>query len=206
MILSDQNQSAVAPLAHGVHATVRSVVQDEVNKPISDMQRRLDEHTKRHTVNELNSRQFQLTQREKDRQFRIATFSNKAVQYQAGDLFDIQSVMLDIAEHANVLAPNLALNFSRPLSANVSVAGEHMDCSNVYTEEQLAPLFRILGKLHCLVDDHIHMQQAAGTTKVGYNAYYDFKLASVQGLTNYSGMQPIGSSGSTTRLTLKRRY
>ena len=62
-----------------------------------------------------------------------------------------------------------------------------MDCSNTYTEEQLAPLIVMLGKLHCLVDDCIHLQQAAGTTKVGYNAYYDYKLASVQGLTNYSG-------------------
>ena len=30
------------------------------------------------------------------------------------------------------------------------------------------------------------MQQAAGTTKVGYNAYYDHKLANVKGLSNFS--------------------
>ena len=96
------------------------------------MQHRLDEHTKRHSVNELNSRQFQLTQREKDRQFCVAQFSNKAAQYNAGDLYDIQSVTLNIAEHAKVLAPNLALNFGQPLSANVSRVGEHMDCSNIY--------------------------------------------------------------------------
>ena len=45
----------------------------------------------------------------------------------------------------------------------------------------------MLGKLQGLVDDHIHLQQAAGTTKVGYNAYYDHKLAQQLGLANYSG-------------------
>ena len=62
-----------------------------------------------------------------------------------------------------------------------------MDCSNVYTEEQLAPLFGMLGKLQRLVDDQIHLQQAAGTTKVGYNAYYDHKLSQINRLANYSG-------------------
>ena len=116
----------------------------------------------------------------------MAAFSNKAAQYHAGDLFDIESVTLDITEHTNVLEPNLALNFSTPLS-NVSGAGEHMDCSNVYTEEQLAPLFRMLGKLQRLVDDRTHLQQAAGTNKVGYNAYYDHKLTQINGLANFSG-------------------
>ena len=62
-----------------------------------------------------------------------------------------------------------------------------MDCSNTYTEGQLAPLFGMIGKLQGLVDDHIHLQQAAGTTKVGYNAYYNHKLAQQLGLANYSG-------------------
>ena len=62
-----------------------------------------------------------------------------------------------------------------------------MDCSNTYTEGWLAPLFGMLGKLQGLVDDHIHLQQAAGTTKVSYNAYYDHKLAQQLGLANYSG-------------------
>ena len=58
----DQDQSGPTPLVHSVHAALRDVVRDEVYKPISDMQRRLDEHTKRHTVNEVNSRQFRLNQ------------------------------------------------------------------------------------------------------------------------------------------------
>ena len=117
-------------------------------------------------------------------------FSNKVAQLHPINLFDIQSVTLDIAKHAKVLVPNLALNFGQPLSttaSGVGVPGEHLDCSNVYAEVQLAPLFVMLGKLHCLVDDRIHLAQAAETTKVGDNAYYDHKLASIQWLANHSG-------------------
>ena len=45
----------------------------------------------------------------------------------------------------------------------------------------------MLEKLHCVVDNRIHLQQAAGTTKVGYNAYYDHKLAQMKGLMDFSG-------------------
>ena len=37
------------------------------------------------------------------------------------------------------------------------------------------------------MDNHIHLQQAAGITKVGYNAYYDQKLAPYKGLMDFSG-------------------
>ena len=65
MIWLDQDQLVTEPLAHGLHATVRDMVRDKVSEPVSDLQQRLDEHTLRHTVIELNSRQFQLTQRDK---------------------------------------------------------------------------------------------------------------------------------------------
>ena len=37
------------------------------------------------------------------------------------------------------------------------------------------------------MDDRIHLQQAAGATKVGYNAFYKHELAQIHGLHNYSG-------------------
>ena len=43
----------------------------------------------------------------------------------------------------------------------------------------------MIGKLHCLVDNHIHLQQAAGTTMVGYNTYYTHKIAQPDGLVKY---------------------
>ena len=101
------------------------MVRDKVTQPMEDMCKRLDEHTRRHTANELHTRQVYLSQREKDRCFGVATFSNKAAQYHAGDLFDIETCIIDIAKHAKVLAPNLALNLSQPLSANVSGHGAY---------------------------------------------------------------------------------
>ena len=61
-----------------------------------------------------------------------------------------------------------------------------MDTSVSYTEEELRPLFQTFGKLHCLVDDHVHLQQAAITTIVVYNSYYEQKLAHIQGLMDFS--------------------
>ena len=42
-------------------------------------------------------------------------------------------------------------------------------------------------KLAWFVDDHLHMQQAAGTTKVGYNTFYDYKNYQVHGNQSFSG-------------------
>ena len=77
----------------------------------------------------------------------------------------------------SLLSPSVSIDYSSLLTIS----------SNVYTEEEISPLFWMLGKLHCLLDNPVHLQQAAGTTKVGYNAYYDHKLASIQGQANYSG-------------------
>ena len=45
----------------------------------------------------------------------------------------------------------------------------------------------MIWKVVRFVDNCIHLQQAAGTTKIGYNAYYEHKLAQIHGLHNYSG-------------------
>ena len=86
MISLDQGQSAAATPEQSIVAAFRDMVRDKVTQPITDMQRRLEEHTQRHTANELHSRQFQISQWEKDRCFRVVTFFNKAAQYHAGDL------------------------------------------------------------------------------------------------------------------------
>ena len=82
--------------------TIRDVVTNVVTQPITDMRKKLEEHTKTHSV-EVNLRQW-LNQRENERKFHVAAFTDKVAQYHAGDLFDIQSLCLDIAEHARVLA------------------------------------------------------------------------------------------------------
>ena len=37
------------------------------------------------------------------------------------------------------------------------------------------------------MDDRIHLQQAAGATKVGYNSFYKHELAQINGVHNFSG-------------------
>ena len=121
----------------------------------------------------------------------MQAFFNKAAPFHAGDLFDIETCAMDISQYARVLAPHLALKGCQPPPATSSGAGvpeEPMDCSEEDSStQQIAPLFEMIGRLHCLVDNHIHLQQAAGTTKVGYNAYYSHKTAQLNGLSNYGG-------------------
>ena len=119
MISLDQVQSATATPAQGSLAAIRHVVRDKVSQPMADMQQRLDEHTQRHTANELNSRQVHLNQREKDRRFRVAAFSNKAAQYHAGDLFNIESCAMEnywfiisLNHSKRLLSPATELNAS----------------------------------------------------------------------------------------------
>ena len=117
----------------------------------------------------------------------MAAFTSRAAHYHAGDLVDIQYVVLDFAEYERMLAPNLVLNFGQSFPGGVSKTGMELDSLVSCTEEEPQPLFWMLRKLHCLVDDRVHLQQAARTTKVGYNAYYDHKLAHIWGLTDFSG-------------------
>ena len=59
-ILLDSNQLAVISLPQDVN--VKSAVADVVSSPISDLRKQLDEHTKHHSVNKVNSRQITLNQ------------------------------------------------------------------------------------------------------------------------------------------------
>ena len=45
----------------------------------------------------------------------------------------------------------------------------------------------MIWKVVRFVDDRIHLLQAAGATKVGYNLFYNHKLAKIHGLHNFSG-------------------
>ena len=51
----------------------------------------------------------------------------------------------------------------------------------------LSPLITKIGRLHCLVDNRVHLHQSAGMSSVGYNAFYTHKNSLNQGLKNYGG-------------------
>ena len=62
-----------------------------------------------------------------------------------------------------------------------------METSEVFSKEDLCPLFSELGKLHCLVDDRIRTEQTTSTSKVGYNAFYDQLMGQKKGLGSSKG-------------------
>ena len=80
-----------------------------------------------------------------------------------------------------------------------------METSEVFSKEYLCPLFLELGKLHCLVDDHIYTQQTASTSKVGYNAFYDQLLAQNNGLGFSKGLHADKVSLAHGKLDTERK-
>ena len=85
------------------------------DQKLEKLERTLEEHTKRNTTVELRARQYYLEQREKTRQIRVGKFQQKAQQYHAGDLYDMETHTLDLAEHARHLIPNLAPLVGQPV-------------------------------------------------------------------------------------------
>ena len=101
---------------------------------------------------------------------------------------------MDLTEHARHLIPNLAPLVGQPIS-NSADCELRVDNSKFYLEDQLAPLIGMIWKVVRFVDDRVHLQQAAGYTKVGYNAFYEHKLAQIHGLHNFSGTKASQHSG-----------
>ena len=110
------------------------------------IERILDEHTKRNTAFEIRARQNYIEQRERDRKTRIAKFKLKPYQIHCGNLFDIETHILDLTKHVRHLVPNLAPLVGRPL-LNVSDFELRVDKSCTYTEDQLVPLVSMTWKL-----------------------------------------------------------
>ena len=138
------------------------------------IERILDEHTQRNTASKIRARQNYIEQQERDRTSRIEKFALKPYQIHCADLFDIETHILDLAEHVWHLVPNLAPLVGQPL-LNVTNFELRVDKSRTYTEDQLVPLVGMVWKLARFVDERVHVQQAAGFTKVGYNVFYDYK-------------------------------
>ena len=88
------------------------------------MQRNLDVTTSGVANLGLSSRTVHQAQQTKDRLFQVQSFSNKAAQFHAPDLFNVQLCMLDLAETAKGLASYLALNVCSTPPDNASEAGD----------------------------------------------------------------------------------
>merc|ERR1711895_386472 len=87
------------------------------------MQQNLDVTTSGVANLGLSSRMAHHNQWTKDRLFRVQSFSNKAAQFHAVDLFDVQTYTLDLAKTVEGLAPYLTLNVCLTPPADSSEAG-----------------------------------------------------------------------------------
>merc|ERR1712112_104520 len=150
------------------------------------IERILEEHTQRNTASEIRARQIYIEQRERDRMSRIAKFGHATTKFHCADLFDMETHILDLADHVRHLVPNLAPLVGQPL-LNVTDLELRVDSSRTYAEKQLVPMIGMIWKLACFIDDRIHVQQAAGACSVGYTQYYQYKNTQVFGNERFSG-------------------
>ena len=173
--------------ASGVSGQVSGGPASAAPRSLAAMQQNLDVTTSGVANLGLSSRMAYHNQWTKDRLFRVQSFSNKAAQFHAADLFDVQSYTLDLAKTVKGLAPYLALNVCSTPPADSSEAGASAVTSPSTVGDILSPLLMKIGRLHCLVDNRVHLQQSAGMSSVGYNAFYTHKSSLNQGLKNYGG-------------------
>ena len=109
MILLDQERTVTTPPKQGSLAVTGQGSGDSVSSQLSGMQRRLDVRTSGVANSELVSQPAHQNQRTKDRTFRVHAFSNKAAQFHAADLYDIETCTMEVSKSAKGLAPYLAL-------------------------------------------------------------------------------------------------
>ena len=150
------------------------------------IERILEEHSQRNTASKICARQNYIEQRERDRISRIAKFQQLPCKFHCADLFDIETHILDLAEHVRHLVPNLAPLVGQPL-LNVTDLELRVDNSHKYEEKQLVPMIGMVWKLARFVDDRIHVQQAAGASSVGYVPFYTYKNYQIFGNEKFSG-------------------
>ena len=124
------------PLAVGNSSSHPDTLQESRMEKI---ERTLVEHSKRNTASELRAWQIYVEQRERDRRTRISKFKLKPYQYHCSDLFDIETHILDLTEHARHLVPNLVPLVGQ-LLLNATDFELRVDKSQTYTEDQLVPL------------------------------------------------------------------
>merc|ERR1712082_89745 len=107
--------------------------------------------TQRNTASEIRARQIYIEQRERDRVSRIAKFQQATTKFHCADLFDMETQILDLADHVRHLVPNLAPLVGQPL-LNVTDLELRVDNSHKYEEKQLVPMIGMVWKLARFVE------------------------------------------------------
>ena len=87
----------------------------------------------------------------------MQSFSNKAAQYHAANLYDLETCTLDLSQCVNGLAPYLALQAGQTPSTS-SKAATSGETSPLTVGDIISPLLSKIGGLHCLVDNCVHLK------------------------------------------------
>ena len=153
-------------------------------------------------LSEVSSRQQVLTQREKDRKFRGNCFVQPLAKFHALDLFDIQQSVCDLTAHASLVAPTLASNFGT--SASDGLAQPDFDPSQTITLGEIAPVWELMGRLHWTVDNKVHIQQMAGTSKAGYVPTYQYIQRKTDGNASFSGSRTDREYWASERMDIEK--
>ena len=180
MISLDQGKEVTTQDLQGAVGIGGQVPEGRAQAPprsLPAMQRNLDVATSGVASLGLSSRLAPSSQRVKDRLFRVQSFSNRNAQFHAADLFDIQTSTLELAKIVEGLAPYLTLNVCQTPPADSSEAGASVVTRPSTVADIISPLLTKIGRLHCLVDNRVHLQQSASLSTVGYNAFYTHKSA-----------------------------
>merc|ERR1711954_502681 len=127
-----------------------------------------------------------IEQRERDRASRIAKFPQANTKFHCADLFDMETQILDLADHVRHMVPNLAPLVGQPI-LNLTDLELRVDTSRNYTEKQLVPMIGMIWKLARFIDDRIHVQEAAAACSVGYTQFYHYKNTQIFGNERFSG-------------------
>ena len=184
-----------------VKVSLRSLA-ESIESRFKEVNAKLSVQDTRNFCAEVSSRQHVLTQREKDRKHRANGFVQPMAKFHALDLFDAQSEVTDLAGQASLVAPPLASNFGT--SAAESVGQVDYDPDTTVTYREIAPVWDLIGRLLWTTDRRAHVQQMAGTSKVGYVPTYQHIHRKMDGNASFFGSRTDREYWASERLDVEK--
>ena len=196
--------AAPAVLAPGDAETMTALaaLAQSVKDQFAAVNAKLSVQDTKNFCSEVTSRQAVQTQRQKDRKFWSNQFVQPAARFHALDLFDAQSDAQDLANHASLVAPPLASNFGS--SAPDSTDPVTYDPDTTVTYREIAPVWKLIERLLWHSDRRRHVQQMAGTSKVGYVATYTHIHRKQDGNQSFSGSRTDREYWATERFDVEK--
>ena len=196
--------AAPATLSPGEAAAMNAVavLGQSVQEQIAAINAKLSVQDTKNFCQEVTSRQAVQDQRQKERKFWSNQFVQPAARFHALDLFDGQTDAIDLANHASLVAPPLAANFGA--SAPDSAGPVAYDPDTTCTYREMAPVWKLIERLLWNCDRRRHIQQVAGTSKLGYVTTYSHIHRKQDGNQSFSGSRTDREHWATERFDVEK--